>query len=56
MEAFRACSPIDPEVTVNKSGVILAFVHQATPDIRKKAAENRWICRKVIVQTSGSSS
>lgn len=36
IKASIACPPINLEVTVNKSGVILAFVHQATPDIRKK--------------------
>lgn len=36
MEAFRAYSAIDLEAAGNKSAVIVAFVNQATPDIKKK--------------------
>lgn len=35
-EAFRAYSAIDLEAAGNKSAVIVAFINQATPDIKKK--------------------
>lgn len=36
MEAFRAYSPMDPEAAKHRSAVVLGFVSQAAPDIRKK--------------------
>uniref|UniRef100_A0A8C6YUC6 Core shell protein Gag P30 domain-containing protein n=1 Tax=Nothoprocta perdicaria TaxID=30464 RepID=A0A8C6YUC6_NOTPE len=36
LEAFRQYTPLDPMAEENRAAVILAFVNQAAPDIRKK--------------------
>ena len=36
MEAFRQYTPIDPEAPGSQAAVVMSFVNQATPDIRKK--------------------
>ena len=36
MEAFRQYTPMDPQVEESLAAVLLAFVNQAAPDIRKK--------------------
>lgn len=36
MEAFRQYTPMDPMAPENRAAVIMAFVNQAAPDIRKK--------------------
>ena len=36
MEAFRQYTPMDPQAEESHAAVLLAFVNQATPDIRKK--------------------
>ncbi|VFV29044.1 Hypothetical predicted protein, partial [Lynx pardinus] len=36
MEAFRQFTPMDPEVLENQAAVIMSFVNQAVPDIKKK--------------------
>lgn len=36
MEAFRQFTPMDPEVPENQAAVVLSFVNQAAPDIKKK--------------------
>ncbi|VFV18957.1 Hypothetical predicted protein [Lynx pardinus] len=36
MEAFRQFTPMDPEVPENQAAVIMSFVNQAAPDIKKK--------------------
>jgi hypothetical protein len=35
-EAYRQYTPIDPEVELHQSAVVLSFINQAAPDIRKK--------------------
>ncbi|XP_021113435.1 uncharacterized protein LOC110348966, partial [Heterocephalus glaber] len=35
-EAFRRCTPMDPEAIETKAAVIIHFVNQAAPDIKKK--------------------
>ena len=36
MEAFRQHTPMDPQADESRAAVMLAFVNQAAPDIRKK--------------------
>ena len=36
MKAFRKYTPIDPQAEESRAAVLLAFVNQAAPDIRKK--------------------
>ena len=36
MEAFRQYTPMDPQVDESRTAVLLAFVNQAAPDIRRK--------------------
>ena len=36
MEAFRQYTPMDPQAEESCAAVLLAFVNQAAPDIRKK--------------------
>ena len=36
MEAFRQYTPMDPQADESHAAVMLAFVNQAAPDIRKK--------------------
>ena len=36
MEAFRQYKPMDPQAEDSRAAVLLAFVNQAAPDIRKK--------------------
>ena len=36
MEAFRQYTPMDPQADESPAAVMLAFVNQAAPDIRKK--------------------
>ena len=36
MEAFRQYTPMDPQTEESRAAVLLAFVNQAAPDIRKK--------------------
>ena len=36
MEAFRQCTPRNPEAPETKAAIIMAFVNQAAPDIKKK--------------------
>ena len=37
MEAFRQYTPMDPQADESRAAVMLAFVNQAAPDIRKKS-------------------
>ena len=36
MEAFRQYTPMNPEAPETKATIIMAFVNQAAPDIKKK--------------------
>ena len=36
MEAFRQYTPMDPQADESHTAVLLAFVNQAAPDIRRK--------------------
>ena len=36
MEAFRQYTPMDPQADVSRAAVLLSFVNQAAPDIRRK--------------------
>ena len=36
MEAFRQCTPVDAQADESRAAVMLAFVNQAAPDIKKK--------------------
>ena len=36
MEAFRQYTPMDPEAEGTQAALIMHFVNQAAPDIRKK--------------------
>ena len=36
MEAFRQYTPMDPQAEESRTAVLLVFVNQAVPDIRKK--------------------
>ena len=36
MEAFRQYTPMDPQADESHAAVLLAFVNQAAPDIRRK--------------------
>ena len=36
MEAFRPFTPTDAEVPENQAAVVMSFVNQAAPDIKKK--------------------
>ena len=36
MEAFRQYTPMDPQTKESHAAVLLAFVNQAAPDIRRK--------------------
>ena len=36
MEAFRQYTPMDPQADESHAAVLLAFVNQASPDIRRK--------------------
>lgn len=36
MEAFRQFTPMDPEAPENQAAVVMSFVNQAAPDIKKK--------------------
>ena len=36
MEAFRQYTPMDPQADESRVAVLLAFVNQAAPDIRRK--------------------
>ena len=36
MEAFRHYTPMDPQAEESHAAVLLAFVNQAAPDIRRK--------------------
>jgi hypothetical protein len=35
-DTYRQYTPIDPEVELHRSAVVLSFINQAAPDIRKK--------------------
>jgi hypothetical protein len=35
-DAYRQYTPLDPLAEVNQSAVIMSFINQAAPDIRKK--------------------
>ena len=36
MEAFRQYTPMDPQADESRAAVLLAFINQAAPDIRRK--------------------
>ena len=36
IEAFRQYTPMNPEALETKAAIIMAFVNQAAPDIKKK--------------------
>ncbi|XP_069396615.1 uncharacterized protein [Delphinus delphis] len=36
MEAFRQYTPMDPEAPENQAAIVMSFVNQAAPDIKKK--------------------
>lgn len=36
MEAFRQLTPVDPEAPENQAAVVMSFVNQAAPDVKKK--------------------
>ena len=36
MGAFRQFTPMDPEAPENQAAVVMSFVNQAAPDIKKK--------------------
>ena len=41
MEAFRQYTPMDPQADESRAAVMLAFVNQAAPDIRRKLTKDR---------------
>ena len=41
MEAFRQYTPMDPQADESRAAVMLAFVNQAAPDIKKKVTKDR---------------
>ena len=41
MEAFRQYTPMDPQADESRVAVMLAFVNQAAPNIRKKITKDR---------------
>ena len=41
MKAFRQYTPIDPQADESRAAVMLAFVNQAAPDIKKKVTKDR---------------
>ena len=41
MEAFRQYTPMDPQADESREAVMLAFVNQAAPNIRKKITKDR---------------
>ena len=41
MEAFRQYTPMDPQADESRAAVMLAFVNQAAPNIRKKVTKDR---------------
>ena len=41
MKAFRQYTPIDPQADESRVAVMLAFVNQAAPDIKKKVTKDR---------------
>lgn len=36
MEAFRQYTPMDPEAPENTAAIVMAFVNQAAPDVKRK--------------------
>lgn len=36
MEAFRQYTPMDPEAPENTAAIVMAFVNQAAPDLKRK--------------------
>ena len=36
MEAFRQFTPMDPEAPENQAAVVMSFINQAAPDIKRK--------------------
>ena len=41
MKAFRQYTPIDPQANESRVAVMLAFVNQAAPNIKKKVTKDR---------------
>ena len=41
MKAFRQYTPMDPQADESRAAVMLAFVNQAAPDIKKKVTKDR---------------
>ena len=48
MEAFRQYTPMDPQAEESCTTVLLAFVNQAAPDIKKKLQEIEGLKKQII--------
>ena len=48
MEAFRQYTPMDPQAEESHAAVLLAFVNQAAPDIRKKLQKIKGLGEQTI--------
>jgi hypothetical protein len=47
-DAYRQYTPLDPLVEVNQSAVIMSFINQAAPDIRKKLYKQEGLGKMTI--------
>ena len=48
MEAFRQYTPMDPQAEESRTAVLLAFVNQAAPDIRRKLQEIEGLGEQIV--------
>ena len=48
MEAFRQYTPIDPQAEESRTAVLLAFVNQVAPDIRRKLQKIKGLGEQTI--------
>lgn len=54
MEAFRQYTPMDPEAPETKAAVVMTFVNQADPDIKRKLQRVERIEKKEYSGFNGS--
>lgn len=54
MEAFRQYTPLDPSADETRATLVLAFVNQAAPDIRRKLQKIERLGEQTIQPTPNS--
>ena len=54
MEAFRQYTPMHPQAEESRAAVLLAFVNQVAPDIRRKLQKIEGLGEQMIQDTESS--